>query len=98
MLNLCVIEHCMVAIPIPHSNPVTLPAGKTETLLEMLRSTLAQLHYRYEIMEWERKGVPFRSHIYVPEVHPVTGLPFHEREDEAHVFKVLLKQTSAMFD
>ena len=39
-------------------------------------------------MEWEKKGVPFRSHVYVPEIHPLTGVPFHEREDEAHVFKV----------
>ena len=37
-------------------------------------------------MEWEKKGVPFRSHVYVPEVKPLTGIPFHEREDEAHVF------------
>lgn len=25
--------------------------------------------------------------MYVPEVHPITKCPFHEREDEAHVFK-----------
>ena len=56
--------------------------------MEMLKSILAQLHYTHGIMEWERKGVPFRSCMYVPEVHPLTGTPFHEREDEAHVFKV----------
>ena len=54
----------------------------------MLRSILAQFHYRKEVLEWEKKGVPFRTHAYVPEEHPLTGLPFHEREDEAHVFKV----------
>ena len=64
-------------------------AGKTETEVEMPRSILAQLHYHHEIMEWERRGVPFRSHMYVPEDHPLTNMPFHEREDEAHVFKVL---------
>ena len=26
--------------------------------------------------------------MYVPEVHPVTGFEFCEREDEGHVFKV----------
>ena len=36
-------------------------------------------------MEWEKI---FRQHIYVPETHPLTGMPFHEREDEAHVSKV----------
>ena len=47
-----------------------------------------QFWLSYEVLEWEKKGVPFRSHMYVPEVHPITKLPFHEREDEAHVFKV----------
>jgi len=26
--------------------------------------------------------------MYVPEVHPITGMEFHEREDDAHVLKV----------
>lgn len=64
--------------------------GKTETPLEMLRSIMAQLHYQHEVFGYEKKGVPFSSHMYVPEVHPQTGEPFHEREDEAHVFKVFL--------
>ena len=34
------------------------------------------------------EGVPFSTHIYVPETHPVTNMPFHEREDEGHVCKV----------
>lgn len=59
--------------------------GKTETPVDMLKSILAQLQYTHDIMEWEKKGVPFNP-IYVPEVHPLTGTPFHEREDEAHVF------------
>ena len=53
-------------------------------------SILAQLHYKYEVLEWEKKGVPFKSHIYVPEVHPITKCPFHEREDETHILKVYL--------
>lgn len=55
-----------------------IQTGKTETPVEMLRSILAQLHYQYEVLEWAKKGVPFRSHLYVPEVHPLTGEPFHE--------------------
>lgn len=49
---------------------------------------MSQLHYSHTVMEWEKKCVSFHQHIYVPETHPVTGMPFHEREDEAHVFKV----------
>ena len=64
--------------------------GKKETPLDMLRSILAQLQYHHDIMEWENKGVPFCSRMYVPEVHPLTGNPFNEREDEAHVFKIYI--------
>ena len=39
----------------------------------------------------EKKGVPFKSYIYVPENHPLTGEIFCEREDEGHVLKVLSK-------
>lgn len=42
------------------------------------------------IQDWERKGVNFSSHLYVPEKHPVTGEYFCEMEDEGHVFKVSL--------
>ena len=52
----------------------------------MFKSILAQLEFQYEILEWEKKGIPFRSHVYVPEVHPLTGVPFLERKDEAHLF------------
>lgn len=54
----------------------------------MLRSILAQLEYRYQVCEWDNAGVPFRTYLYVPEKHPITGSEFHEREDFAHVLKV----------
>jgi len=38
---------------------------------------------KYTMVMWNSKGVPFKDHLYVPEVHPVTGLGFCEREDEA---------------
>lgn len=63
-------------------------SGKDEGKLEKLRSILAQLEYQYQVNYWESKGVPFKSHLYVPEIHPVTGMEFCEREDEAHVLKV----------
>lgn len=61
---------------------------KTETLTEKLRAILAQWEFTHIVREWQRKGVPFRDHLYVPEIHPDTGVEFCEREDEGHVFKV----------
>ena len=46
------------------------------------------MEYSYQVRSWSDKGVPFRTHIYVPEVHHLTGKRFHEREDEAQVFEV----------
>ena len=43
----------------------------------------------------DRLGIPFRYHLYVPETHPITNQPFCEREDEAHVLKVLGAQRSS---
>ena len=41
------------------------------------------------IREYHAKGVPFCHHLHVPEVHPVTGAKFCEREDAGHVLKVI---------
>ena len=71
-------------------NKLALCIGKDETKAEKLRSILAQLEFQYQINTWQLKGVPFKDHLYVPEVHPVTGVGFCEREDDGHVFKVLL--------
>ena len=62
----------------------------------MLRSILAQLHYKFEILEWGKNGVPFGSHIYVPEDNPTTHCPFQEHEDEAHVLKVRLNNLGTL--
>ena len=60
-----------------------------ETKEDKLRSILAQLEFKYQVLEYEERGVPFRTHLYVPEVHPGSGHEYHEREDDAHVLKVL---------
>ena len=44
--------------------------------------------YLPDRFSWHAKGIPFKHHVYVPEVHPTTGIEFCEREDEGHVFKV----------
>ena len=54
----------------------------------MLRSILAQLEFCYIVRQYDEKGIPFRTHLYVPEVHPDTKEVFMEREDEGHVLKV----------
>ena len=66
----------------------TLHVGVTESFDDQLRSILAQLEYVYIISKYEDSGVPFRTHLYVPEVHPATSQVFYEREDEAHLLKV----------
>lgn len=55
---------------------------------DKMRSVLAQFEYAHTIEYWEDQGVPFKSHLHVPECHPTTGTIFCEREDEGHVFKV----------
>lgn len=73
-----------------------ITTGKTESLEDQLRSIVAQLEFRFVINEWEKKGVPFRTHLYVPEMHPISNEVFCEREDEAHVLKVILMCTCAL--
>ena len=64
--------------------------GKDESKLEKVHSIMAKLAYRYQVTTWDAKGIPFKKHLilYVPKVHPETGKPFCEREDEGHVLKV----------
>ena len=59
-----------------------------EEKIDMLRAILAQFEYQYQVRLWDSKGVPFRTYMYVPEIHPITGEEFHKREDFAHVLKV----------
>jgi hypothetical protein len=51
------------------------------------------MEYSYQVNQWEERGVPFKTNLYVPEVHPVTQEYFHEREDEGHVFKRIGQHT-----
>lgn len=62
--------------------------GQTETYVTKMRSILAQYDYKKAILEWEKKGVPFRTYLYVPEVIDITNEKFHQREDEGHMLKV----------
>lgn len=64
--------------------------GKSEGLVDKLKSILAQFEFAYQVREWEAKGIPFSTYLYVPELHPETHMPFCEHEDEAHLLKVTL--------
>ena len=57
---------------------------------------MAQFEYQYQINVWSDKGVLFKERVYIPEVHPETGMAFCEREDEGHVLKVLVKSLFVM--
>ena len=65
-----------------------VPNIALETRKDCLRSIIAQLLYHYEILTLEAKGHNFRTYAYIPEVDPISGVPFHEREDHNHVLKV----------
>ena len=74
--------------PLVYYYRICITTGKSETITDMMRSILAQLEFKYQILEWERKGVPFRQHLYILEIHPVTKQAYFEMEDEPHVLKV----------
>ncbi len=59
-----------------------------ETCADKLRSVHAQLEYTQQVFHYESIGVPFRTFMYMPEASPITGVEFHEREDDAHILKV----------
>ena len=63
---------------------VYINIGKTVTQIDKLKSILSQLHYKHLVEQYKAKGVNFRSHLYVSEVHLITKIKFHERENEGH--------------
>lgn len=62
--------------------------GNKEEDVDKLRSILSQFEFAYTVRDYDNKGIPFRTHLHVPEVHPDTGCTFYEREDPGHVLKV----------
>ena len=62
--------------------------GKDENKVEKLHSILAQLECKHQINHWNSKGVPFKDHLYVAEVHLVTSIQFCDSADKSHTFKV----------
>lgn len=66
---------------------------RTESLLDKLRTIVATFRYRNRIAELKKEGADFSMHVYVPEVDPITGDFYHEREDHCHILKRIWKHT-----
>lgn len=45
------------------------------------------------LAEFETAGVLFKQYLYVPEIDPITGKEYHEREDHCHILKRIAKHT-----
>ena len=73
---------------ISYLNKCCTNAGKEETTVDMLRSILAQLEFTAIVRDYTKNGIPFDTHLHVPEVHEFTGDVILQREDEGHLFKV----------
>ena len=77
----------------PGYEPYPFRPNVRETLLDKLRSLVATYRYRHRIEELKTQGVDFTTYLYVPEMDPITGDYFHEREDHCHILKRIWKHT-----
>ena len=77
----------------PGYQPYSFRPKVQESLLDKMRSLVATYRYRHRIEELKAQGVDFSLYLYVPEVDPITGEHFHEREDHCHILKRIWKHT-----
>lgn len=68
-------------------DPYPFRTNTDESLLDKLRSIVAIYTFRKRVEELKDQGVDFSSHLYVPEIDPVTGNVHHERGDHNHLLK-----------
>ena len=64
-----------------------------ESFLDKLRSMVGTFMYRHQVEEWERKGVPFKTHLYVPEYDDHCRGVHHDRGDHNHILKRIATST-----
>ena len=64
-----------------------------ESFLDKLRSLVATYRYRGQVAEFKEQGIDFSTYMYIPEVDPLTGDIYHEREDHCHILKRIWKHT-----
>lgn len=73
--------------------PYSFKADTQENLTDKLKSLVATYRFRHRVAELKHQGVDFSTYLYIPEVNPVTGDVFHEREDHCHILKRIWKHT-----
>ena len=73
--------------------PYSFKVDTQENLTDKLKSLVATYRYRHRVAELKHQGVDFSTYLYIPEVNPVTGEVFHEREDHCHILKRIWKHT-----
>lgn len=71
----------------PGYSPDPFRSKTVESLLDKLRSIVATYTFRKRLQEFKEQGVDFSTHLYVPEIDPVTGLVHHDRGDHNHLLK-----------
>ena len=77
-------------VPEGHS-PYPFRRDTRESLLDKLRSVVATYRFRASIEYWKARGADFSTHLYVPEIDPVTEEERHGRGDHNHLFRRMAK-------
>ena len=72
-------------------SPYPFRRDTRESLLDKLRSIVATYKFRATIQYWKERDVDFTTHLYVPEVDPVTQEERHDRGDHNHLFRRMAK-------
>lgn len=62
-------------------------ANTPESYLDVLRSIFGTLFYVDSVNRFAEEGVDFISHLYVPEIDPITNEHHHDRADHCHLLK-----------
>ena len=73
----------------PRQSLVDMSTVLEETDIDRLRSIVAQMDFQYRVRQYDNRGIEFRTYLHAPEIHPVSGSVFLERE-EGHVLKVCI--------
>ena len=77
-------------VPEGHS-PNSFRRDTWEALLYKLRSVVATYRFRASIEYWKVGGAIFPTHLYVPEIDPVTEEDRHDKGDHNHLFRRMAK-------
>ena len=73
--------------------PYPFKVDTRENFTDKLKSLVATYRFRHRVEELKGQGVDFSTYLYIPEVDPVTGDVYHEREDHCHILKRIWKHT-----